>query len=153
MSQCPSGSYPLPPSAVACSTDEPPPARGAADVLALQRLRAGIGEYLVHSWHPDFCIGSDGGRALPDRYPLGRPRDPRQPGRPLDETRQRWSLKAWFLEGTSVTACTSDPGFVCVIRGRWVYTDGEQDPAPLRGLVATDPCPCGSGKKFKRCCG
>ncbi|MGN5267109.1 YchJ family metal-binding protein [Aeromonas dhakensis] len=37
-------------------------------------------------------------------------------------------------------------------QGRWVYTDGEQDPAPLR-VGRNDPCPCGSGKKFKKCCG
>ena len=30
--------------------------------------------------------------------------------------------------------------------------DGEQDPAPLQA-GRNDPCPCGSGKKFKKCCG
>jgi SEC-C motif-containing protein len=32
--------------------------------------------------------------------------------------------------------------------GRWVYADGEVV-KPGRN----DPCPCGSGKKHKRCCG
>lgn len=43
------------------------------------------------------------------------------------------------------------------IEGHWAYVDGEMvAPAPLR----TDPkpgrntpCPCGSGRKYKRCCG
>jgi SEC-C motif-containing protein len=38
--------------------------------------------------------------------------------------------------------------------GQWRYLDGEiaadpQPPAPARN----QPCPCGSGRKFKRCCG
>jgi SEC-C motif domain protein len=31
--------------------------------------------------------------------------------------------------------------------GRWYYVDGEQ-PSPGRN----DACPCGSGKKYKKCC-
>jgi HEAT repeat protein len=33
---------------------------------------------------------------------------------------------------------------------------GEQEPEPVRATAApgrNDPCPCGSGKKFKKCCG
>ncbi|MBI2256685.1 MAG: YchJ family protein [Proteobacteria bacterium] len=41
--------------------------------------------------------------------------------------------------------------------GRWVYVDGELNPkAPPRRVVQVgrnDPCPCGSGKKYKKCCG
>jgi SEC-C motif-containing protein len=41
--------------------------------------------------------------------------------------------------------------------GRWFYVDGEGvKPAPARRVVTpgrNDPCPCNSGKKFKRCCG
>ncbi|KAB7624141.1 YchJ family protein [Alkalilimnicola sp. S0819] len=33
--------------------------------------------------------------------------------------------------------------------GRWYYLSGEIHPAPGRNA----PCPCGSGGKFKRCCG
>lgn len=41
--------------------------------------------------------------------------------------------------------------------GRWFYTDGElQEDAPAESRVEkvgrNDPCPCGSGKKYKRCC-
>jgi SEC-C motif-containing protein len=41
--------------------------------------------------------------------------------------------------------------------GRWFYTDGEIVKAvPLRRAATVgrnDPCPCGSGKKHKKCCG
>nr|WP_321465801.1 YchJ family metal-binding protein [uncultured Desulfobulbus sp.] len=48
--------------------------------------------------------------------------------------------------------------------GQWLYVDGEfieeeqptvsAEPAVKRKKVGrNDPCPCGSGKKFKKCCG
>jgi SEC-C motif domain protein len=41
--------------------------------------------------------------------------------------------------------------------GNWVYVDGEMSPKgpPVRvtKVGRNDPCPCGSGKKFKKCCG
>jgi len=42
-------------------------------------------------------------------------------------------------------------------QGCWFYLDGVVDLAPVIGkqakIGANTPCPCGSGKKFKRCCG
>lgn len=38
--------------------------------------------------------------------------------------------------------------------GRWFYLDGEILPPPTaRKIGRNAPCPCGSGKKYKRCCG
>lgn len=45
--------------------------------------------------------------------------------------------------------------------GSWFYVDGQdgsvpQAPAPAQpapGVGRNSPCPCGSGKKYKRCCG
>jgi len=41
--------------------------------------------------------------------------------------------------------------------GRWMCVGGEMDPkGPPRRVVKVgrnEPCPCGSGKKFKKCCG
>lgn len=41
--------------------------------------------------------------------------------------------------------------------GAWVYVDGEINPksAPVHAVKVgrNDPCPCGSGKKYKKCCG
>lgn len=41
--------------------------------------------------------------------------------------------------------------------GRWLYLDGEHEQETQRNdspkVGRNDPCPCGSGKKFKKCCG
>ena len=43
------------------------------------------------------------------------------------------------------------------LEGRWYYTDGvvpQQRPVVREGIPGrNDPCSCGSGKKFKKCCG
>ncbi len=39
---------------------------------------------------------------------------------------------------------------------QWLYVDGEilESPPAISDKVGrNDPCPCGSGKKFKKCCG
>ncbi len=39
--------------------------------------------------------------------------------------------------------------------GKWYYVDGKVIPTLPEGakVFQNDPCPCGSGKKYKRCCG
>ncbi|WP_110598599.1 YchJ family protein [Salinicola lusitanus] len=37
-------------------------------------------------------------------------------------------------------------------RGNWLYVDGIIDPPPADSPSRNAPCPCGSGKKAKRCC-
>jgi SEC-C motif-containing protein len=37
--------------------------------------------------------------------------------------------------------------------GRWFYVDGEIHPSDATSVGRNDACPCGSGRKFKRCCG
>jgi SEC-C motif-containing protein len=42
--------------------------------------------------------------------------------------------------------------------GRWVFVDGQEITAPTvrregPAVGRNDPCPCGSGKKYKKCCG
>ena len=44
------------------------------------------------------------------------------------------------------------------IKGKWFFMDGKEVlPPPARKLTPdvgrNDPCPCGSGKKYKKCCG
>ena len=43
------------------------------------------------------------------------------------------------------------------VEGAWKYVDGVIDPKPAPRVAKTvgrnDPCPCGSGKKYKKCCG
>ena len=41
--------------------------------------------------------------------------------------------------------------------GKWLYVSGKVGPKPpprqVERIGRNDPCPCGSGKKFKKCCG
>lgn len=37
--------------------------------------------------------------------------------------------------------------------GSWVYVDGETALQPVKKPGRNEPCHCGSGKKFKQCCG
>lgn len=42
--------------------------------------------------------------------------------------------------------------------GRWVYVDGQMNPKPPPRQTGVkigrnEPCPCGSGRKYKKCCG
>ena len=41
--------------------------------------------------------------------------------------------------------------------GRWVYVDGVMNPRAQQRVASktgrNDPCPCGSGRKYKKCCG
>lgn len=39
------------------------------------------------------------------------------------------------------------------IDGRWYYVDGEHIPTKPSKIGRNDPCPCQSGKKYKKCCG
>ncbi len=43
------------------------------------------------------------------------------------------------------------------VDGRWYYVDGDMPkPQTVRSeakVGRNDPCPCGSGKKYKKCCG
>lgn len=45
--------------------------------------------------------------------------------------------------------------FVCE-DGRWLYVDGKVNPgrvpATSEKIGRNEPCPCGSGKKYKKCC-
>jgi SEC-C motif domain protein len=38
-------------------------------------------------------------------------------------------------------------------KGKWLYKSGEIDPPVKAHIKRNDPCPCGSGKKYKKCCG
>jgi SEC-C motif-containing protein len=43
------------------------------------------------------------------------------------------------------------------VEGEWFFRDGREIPVTVRRdtpkVGRNDPCPCGSGKKFKKCCG
>ncbi len=60
-------------------------------------------------------------------------------------------FKAWYREGDQLQ-CLHERSRFLHHQGAWLYCDGEFSP-PGSHPGRNAPCPCGSGKKFKRCCG
>lgn len=77
-------------------------------------------------------------------------------GAPGDET--GWVTFAATFRSDGETQRHVERSRFAFHRGRWYYVDGEL-PKPTTQRHAgprvgrNDPCPCGSGKKYKRCCG
>ena len=66
-----------------------------------------------------------------------------------------------FKSGFTVNnqpSCMYERSFFRKVDGKWLYEDGEdlQRMTIYRDqpkVGRNDPCPCGSGKKYKKCCG
>ncbi len=62
-------------------------------------------------------------------------------------------FRAWFIAEGQLQVHHEKSNFVR-LNGDWVYTDGIFNPDGNSARIGrNDPCPCGSGKKFKKCCG
>ena len=66
-------------------------------------------------------------------------------------------FKAWFkhkdLEGAGKEInCLHEVSQFEKIEDQWFYLDGEVDSSSQVKVGRNDPCPCGSGKKYKKCC-
>ena len=57
-------------------------------------------------------------------------------------------FKAYFRDNASLGVLHEKSKFVQV-DGEWKYDDGELFNSKIE---RNEPCPCGSGKKFKKCC-
>lgn len=106
----------------------------------------GLGEYLVATWHPDF-LGDLDALTLSKQETLWDHLDILGSG---EQGEQGWvEFRAWYREAGRL-ACLHERSRFVREAGRWRYTEG--DIIPLRA-GRNDPCPCGSGKKYKKCCG
>ncbi|VDY64479.1 Predicted metal-binding protein related to the C-terminal domain of SecA [Shimwellia blattae] len=105
-------------------------------------------DYLVASWHPQ-CraegLKDELERGFPATRWLGLTVYDTHPGRTPEEGFV--SFVARFEENGKPGAIIECSRFLKE-QGRWYYIDGTR---PQFGR--NDPCPCGSGKKFKKCCG
>ncbi len=110
----------------------------------------GLGDYLVHSWHPDY-LGDLTAELLSQTDTQWDSLEIIASQGGPDDILGMVEFKACFVEGET-RHCLHERSRFVRYEGRWVYTDGEIDPVPLR-IGRNDPCPCGSGKKFKKCCG
>jgi SEC-C motif domain protein len=107
----------------------------------------GNADYLRDSWHPDF---------RPDNIDLDP--DIRWVGLEIlehqeSETTARVEFETRLIVRGRLEAMREDSAFVRE-QGRWLYTEGNSvAPAfEARKLNRNEPCPCGSGRKYKRCC-
>lgn len=92
---------------------------------------------------------------------------PAHPIRHLSSMRRRWlgleilssemrqtegwvAFRARYIEDNVLTVHTEKSYFQC-LGGNWQYVSGEPD-FHQWSIARNETCPCGSGKKFKRCC-
>lgn len=115
------------------------------------------GPYLLASWHPstrpaELNLESDQIEWLGLRVIETR-------GGGESELEGEVTFSASFKDQGRPDEIVERSRFVCEV-GQWFYLDGEHPPfdmgdkAGKREKVGRNaPCPCGSGKKYKRCCG
>lgn len=115
-------------------------------------------DYLHHSLHPDHQSDHDVNAArkwAADSDWIGLEIVSTAAGGKDDET-GIVEFKASYRENGKVRQLHEISRFEKV-EGRWSYVDGEMPkPQTVRNetkVGRNDPCPCGSGKKFKKCCG
>jgi len=58
-------------------------------------------------------------------------------------------FKAYYIDESTINVLHEKSKFV-KIDGMWKYDSGELFNTKMQ---RNEPCPCGSGKKFKKCCG
>jgi SEC-C motif-containing protein len=105
-------------------------------------------DYLVKTWHPScepHAFRSDLEKSFAGTEWLGLTIFAADDGKTPDEGFV--SFVAHFREHSKGSALIERSRFLKE-NGQWYYIDGTR---PLIGR--NDPCPCGSGKKFKKCCG
>lgn len=106
-------------------------------------------EYLLSTWHTSTCpqhLEPDGAT----RWVRLEVLDASGEGED-GSARGRVHFRATFREGRRWAVLEENSRFVQEA-GRWVYLDGSPSVARLKP-GRNDPCPCGSGGKFKGCCG
>jgi len=67
----------------------------------------------------------------------------------LDEYENIVEFKAYFREH-GIVSVLHEKSYFTLVDGVWKYKDGEIYNTKIE---RNEICPCGSGKKFKRCCG
>ncbi len=110
----------------------------------------GAADYLRATWHPTCCPAE----LDPSQGPhwLGLEIVTTEGGG-AGESRGVVEFIARYLESGRVATLHERSRFIHE-GGRWYYLDGEiNTTATPQKRGRNEPCPCGSGKKFKRCCG
>jgi SEC-C motif-containing protein len=107
-------------------------------------------DYLLTTWHPD---------QRPSREELEQPSIHwtqlkvihTEQGNAMDQKSIVEFIAQGLHEGQPVRL--HETSRFIRLDGRWVYVDGSIQPEAAQKISRNAPCPCGSGKKYKRCCG
>lgn len=118
------------------------------------------GEYLSRTQHPDYRsddnpekIGKHARQTVWKRLQVIATHQ----GGPNDNYGEV-EFKAWYEQAGQLVALHERSRFVR-IDDQWLYTNGDlpaTTPTPIHAKTKVgrnSPCPCGSGKKYKKCCG
>jgi SEC-C motif-containing protein len=103
-------------------------------------------EYLRATWHPDTCPEQLGGTAL--KWIALEIVDTER-GQ-ADDSEGTVTFVASFCDSTKGRRLHETSRFVRGSEGAWFYVDGD---CKVSDIGRNDTCPCGSGQKFKKCCG
>jgi len=68
-----------------------------------------------------------------------------------DDSTGKVEFKAWFIEDEKLFCLHEISEFVKP-NNQWLYHSGKIIEEPAAAISRNQACPCGSGKKFKRCC-
>ncbi len=127
---------------------------GTAEALMRSRYSANVVNntaYLLASWHPSTRPRSLDGEQRPDWCGLTVLA---VEGGAEDETEGMVEFRATFRVGGREQVLHERSRFVRE-KGRWLYVDGDLVPDRVKNspkIGRNAPCPCGSGKKYKKCC-
>ena len=143
---CPCGStLPEPQCCTRYHAGEVPPTPEALMRSRYLAYAGGLTDYLLDTWHPD-------------TRPATMTPDPQTRWRALeiiDSSEEgghgRVHFRATWHAGEQWGVLEEKSRFVRE-SGRWFYHSGEVSEHTLKP-GRNDPCPCGSGRKFKKCCG
>lgn len=137
--------------------------RAAATPEQLMRARysahvLGLVDFVVDTYHPS-CHADEQRAAIAESIDsdwLKLDVHSQEPGSHPDEGFVTFS--AYFAQDGQ-TLCLTERSRFLREDGVWYYIDGtfpaadERDPESRVKIGRNDPCRCGSGKKFKKCCG
>lgn len=108
-------------------------------------------DYLLRTWHPSTRPISIADSSLPELYGLQIVRTEagsETDGEGVVEFRAQHALKKKIKSIQEISRFVKE-------NGKWLYVGDalESAPAESHKIARNTRCPCGSGKKFKRCCG
>lgn len=109
-------------------------------------------DYVLKTWHPD-TRPSVTAAELAEESRLAKWERLEIRDTKMDGDKGEVTFCAWYRDQTGLHPHIERSQFVRY-NGEWVYTTGEFLPYSRTAKIKpNDPCPCGSGKKYKRCCG